>query len=198
MKQTENIRKAEEQMAKKLREIDETERERKHEQRRQYRHDKRELKRVLLGHTHQNEEGRLTADQGPVAINRFGVEDGAVQVYFLGIMLSRKTYRSQLSREDFLAVSDSAMANIGRRVILEKNDGLPAVFRRFKLSVPVLLYLEETEVDGEYAAVAVTAKALTGFRSMHAIRRAFEKEMGERLIDVAKESKKRRKGDDRI
>ena len=172
-------------MADNLKGIDETKRELEREERRQRWIDRRELKRVLLGHTHQNEEGILTADQGAVAFNRFGMEDGAVQVYFLGIMLRRRRYLTDLSPEAFFAAADKACSNIGRRVELEQLPDGKAVFRRYKVSVPVLLqiFIE----DGEVVLVGATARALSGFRSMRRIRKSFEAEMGDKLKRIGKD-----------
>jgi hypothetical protein len=120
-----------------------------------------------------------------VAFNRFGMEDGAVQVYFLGIMLRRRRYLTDLSPEAFMAAADKACSNIGRRVSLEQLPDGKAVFRRYKVSVPVLL--EIFFEDGEVVLVGATARALSGFRSMRRIRKSFEAEMGDKLKRISKD-----------
>lgn len=162
--------------------IDDTKKEQRREEKRQLRHEKRELKRILLGRSHRNPDGRLEAADGPVAINRNGMEDGAVAIYFLGIMKRRKHYRTQLREKDFVKKADAAMANIGNRVALAQTPDFPAVFRRYRLSVPALLFLEKGE--DEIIVNTVSARSLTGFRSTRTIRQAFEKEMGEALTAV--------------
>ncbi len=176
-------------MAKQWKGIDETDKEQWRQERRDRWYDRRELKRILLGHTHQNEQGRLTADRGAIAVNRFGVEDGAIQVYFLGITYRRKRYVTTLSDEEFLKIADDAMANIGRRVILEQLPQSPCVFRRFKLSVPALLYVEAE--DGKVSVVTASGRAFSGGRSMRALRKAFEKEMRGNMMPLGKSDTKK-------
>ncbi len=169
-------------MAGKYQGIDDTKIEQKREERKEVRYEKRELRRVLLGITHRNEEGRLVPSDQAVAINRYGLEDGAVQLLFLGIMRRRKRYTTKLRMPDFIDAADKAMANIGNRVVLQQTPGLPAVFRRFRLSVPALLFLE-TEGD-EIIVNTVSARDVTGLRATRVLRKAFEKEMGTRLVPV--------------
>ena len=176
-------------MAGDLRGIDETNREIQRERRKQLWIDRRELKRVLLGHTHQNEEGILTADQGAIAFNRFGLEDGAVQLLFLGIMLRSRRYRTKLSPEQFMQAADKACSNIGRRVALQQLPEGKAVFRRYKISVPVLLTIAFE--NDEVVLTAATARAASGFRSMRRVRKSFEAEMGDRLIGLGKQTDKK-------
>ena len=171
--------------------IDETEREQRLQERRDRWYNRRELKRILLGHSRQNAEGRLVADTGPVAINRFGVEDGAIQIYTLGIMQRRKRYTTTLSDEEFYSAADKAMANLGRRVILEQLPECPCTFRRFRLSVPALMYV--TADNGEVSVFTAAGRAFTGLRSMRALRKGFEKEMGSRLMPVGQNSDKAKK-----
>ena len=162
--------------------IDDTKKEQRREERRAARHAKRELKRILLGRSHRDPDGRLAATEGPMAINRNGMEDGAVAIYFLGVMKRRKHYRTALRESDFVRKADEAMANIGNRVALLQTPDFPAVFRRYRLSVPALLYLEKEE--DEIIVNTVSARALSGLRSTRTIRKAFEKEMGEALTAV--------------
>ena len=100
-------------MAAKYKGIDDTKIEQKREERKEVRYEKRELKRVLLGITHRNEEGRLVPSDQAVAINRYGFEDGAIQLLFLGIMRRRKRFTTKLRMPDFIDAADLAMANIG-------------------------------------------------------------------------------------
>ena len=169
-------------MAREYKGIDDTKIEQKREERREYRFEKREIKRVLLGITHRNEEGRLVASDRKIAFNRHGFEDGAVQLLFLGVMRRRKRYTTKLRMPDFIDAADTAMSNIGNRVALVQTPGLPAVFRRFRLSVPALLFLE-TEGD-EIIVNTVSARDVTGLYCTRALQKAFEKEMGTRMIPV--------------
>ena len=172
-------------MAKEFKGIDDTKLEQKREERREFRLEKRELRRVLLGITHRNEEGRLVPSDRSVAINRYGFEDGAVQLLFLGIMRRRKRYTTKLRMPDFIDEADRAMANIGNRVVLSQTPGLPAVFRRFRLSVPALLFLE---IEGNEIIVnTVAARDVTGLRCTRVLRKAFEKEMGTKMLPVKAE-----------
>lgn len=177
---------------KKYKGIDDTLRQQKREERREVFLEKRELKRILLGRSHRNEEGYLVASDSPVAFNLNGMEDGAVPLYFLGIMHRRKHYLTELPKEEFVERAYRACANIGNRVALVQTPGLPAAFRRFRLSVPALLFMEWYE--DEVIVNIVSAKALTGLRSTAALRKAFEKEMGSALIPVQIE-KKQAKGE---
>lgn len=172
---------------KKYKGIDDTVRQQRREERKEVYLEKRELKRILLGRSHRNEEGRLVASDAVVAINSNGMEDGAVALYFLGIMHRRKHYHCSLSREEFIARADKACANIGNRVALAQTPDMPAAFRRYKLSVPALLFLEWNE--SEVIVNIVSAKALTGLRSTAALRKAFEEEMGSALTPFSKDEK---------
>ncbi len=168
--------------------IDDTVRQQRREERREVYLEKRELKRILLGCSHRNDEGYLVASDSAVAVNMNGMEDGAVPLYFLGIMHRRKHYLTDLPREEFVDKAYKACANIGNRVALEQTPGLPAVLRRFRLSVPALLFMEW--YDDEVIVNVVSAKDLTGLRSTATLRKAFEKEMGSVLIPVRKERKR--------
>ena len=170
--------------------IDDTVRDQRRAERRALFLEKRELKRILLGRSHRNEDGVLVASDSAVAFNLNGMEDGAVALYFLGLMHRRRHYRTELSQSEFVARAEKACANIGNRVALMQTPGLPAAFRRYKLSVPSLLFLEWYE--DEVIVNVVCAKALTGLRSTVTLRKAFEAEMGTALTPVQKEKKRGR------
>ena len=141
--------------------------------------EKKEIKKLLLGRTVLDEEGRLvTPEAGTIRVPT-GIADGAGAVRFLGVSGRVRCYESDLSGEELVEHVKGCMANLGRSVRLRQRPEAVACLIRYVLTKPVILSFRF--VEGRGILTAWTGRGLTCRLSQNRAIRAFENPLADLL-----------------
>ena len=161
--------------------------------------EQKEIKRLLLGKTVLDEEGRLVTPEAGTIRVPMGIADGAGAVRFLGVSGKVRCYESDLSEEELMEHAKECMADLGRGVRLRQRPEALACLIRYVLTKPVILSFRC--VEGRGILTAWTGRGLTCRLSQNRAIRAFEHPLADLLrISVEPppeddaEEKGRRKG----
>lgn len=156
--------------------------------------EKKEIRRVLLGKTVMDEDGKLTS----ISKGRFylptGIADGATAVRFLGVARRAQRYESKLSEKRTLAVAEETMREIGRGLSLREQPEAVACLIRYVLTRPAVLTFRY--VDGIAVLTAWTGRGLLGWISLRRALAAFARHAPKPLRvsdrELPKETKKKK------
>lgn len=138
----------------------------------------REIRRVLMGLTRTEEDGRLCAAEPGFHPEFLGFREGGDVVRIFGMMSRTIRYETKAGAAKTLNAARESMSRIGLAVSLREQPETAACLCRFLLTRPALLVFA-LEEDGSPVLTAWTGRGLTGPLSLWRAARAFDEELPE-------------------
>ena len=154
------------------------------------RRERKEIRKLLLGRTVLDDDGKLVTPAAGVIHLSQGVQNGAGAVRILGISRRQRRYDTDLGTEDILAEAEAGMMELGRIVRLREQPGTAACLIRHLLIRPVVLVFRAEE-EG-CTLTAWTGRGLLAWIIQRRAIRTFEHELGELLRPGAAAPKEKR------